>query len=98
MALDFVTIQPMSAECERLFPAAGLMVTPSRNRIDAHTIGICQVLRSWLRAGIIEELDPMLVPLEDETVTQPSNKDVNAMKTGTWLDISDMEGEGDNLE
>ena len=28
MALDFLTIQPMSAECERIFAAAGRMVTP----------------------------------------------------------------------
>ncbi|RYO84488.1 hypothetical protein DL764_009320 [Monosporascus ibericus] len=30
MALDFLTIQPMSAECERLFSAAGRMVNESR--------------------------------------------------------------------
>jgi hypothetical protein len=59
MALDFLTTQPMSAECERLFSAVGLMVTPQRNRLEAHVVGICQVLRSWLRAGIIDEPDPI---------------------------------------
>lgn len=61
MALDFLTIPPMSAECERLFSAAGRMVTPLRSRLDAQVIGTCQVLRSWLRAGIIRDLDPFFV-------------------------------------
>lgn len=64
MALDFLTIQPMSAECERLFAAAGRMVTPLRSRLDADIIGMCQVLRSWLRAGVIDDLDVLLVPTE----------------------------------
>jgi hypothetical protein len=52
MAMDFMTIQPMSAECERAFSAAGRMVPPTRARLDAMTIGICQVLRSWYGAGV----------------------------------------------
>ncbi|OAQ58921.1 restless-like transposase [Purpureocillium lilacinum] len=63
MALDFLTIQPMSAECERLFAAAGRMVTPLRSRLDADIIGMCQVLRSWLRAGVIDDLDVLLLPV-----------------------------------
>ncbi|KAM5527209.1 hAT family dimerization domain protein [Fusarium oxysporum f. sp. phaseoli] len=46
MALDFLTIQPMSAECERLFSAAGKMVSGLRTNLDAEIIAICQVLRS----------------------------------------------------
>ncbi|RYC79384.1 hypothetical protein BFJ63_vAg17731 [Fusarium oxysporum f. sp. narcissi] len=41
MALDFLTIQPMSAEYAKI-------------------IAICQVLRSWYRAGLIKDLDPLL--------------------------------------
>jgi hAT family C-terminal dimerisation region len=82
MALDFLTIQPMSAECERLFSAAGLMVTPQRNRLEAHTIGICQVLRSWLRAGIIDELDPIFVSEEDEAIQQPVDVELDIMLEG----------------
>jgi hypothetical protein len=67
MALDFLTIQPMSAECERLFAAAGRMVTPLRSRLDADIIGICQVLRSWLRDGVIDELDELFLPVEEST-------------------------------
>ncbi|KAM0742766.1 hypothetical protein ACQRIT_002943 [Beauveria bassiana] len=53
MALDLLTVQAMSAECERMFSAAGRMVTPIRASLDAQIIGICQILRSWLRAGIV---------------------------------------------
>lgn len=87
IALDFLMIQPMSAECERLFSAAGLMVTPQRNRLEAHTIGICQVLRSWLRAGIIDELDPIFVYMADEAIQQLDN-DVAAAETAAWLNAT----------
>ncbi|OAQ58462.1 hypothetical protein VFPBJ_11682 [Purpureocillium lilacinum] len=53
----------MSAECERLFAAAGRMVTPLRSRLDADIIGMCQILRSWIRAGVIEDLDVLLLPV-----------------------------------
>lgn len=66
MALDFLTVQPMSAECERLFSAAGRMVTAQRGNLDSNTIGMCQVLRSWLRAGVIQKLDPLFYGVADE--------------------------------
>ena len=61
MALDVMTVPAMSAEVERLFSAVGLMVAPLRNRLDASTIGLIQTLRSWLKAGIIDSLDEMLL-------------------------------------
>ncbi|KAG7423622.1 hypothetical protein Forpi1262_v015343 [Fusarium oxysporum f. sp. raphani] len=61
MALDLLTVPPMSAECERLFSTTGRMVTKSRNRPGASTIGLCQTLRSWLRAGLIGSLDRILM-------------------------------------
>ncbi|TXB97483.1 hypothetical protein FocTR4_00012007 [Fusarium oxysporum f. sp. cubense] len=61
MALDLLTVPPMSAECERLFSTTGRMVTKSRNRLDASTIGLCQTLRSWMRAGLIGSLDRILM-------------------------------------
>jgi hypothetical protein len=67
MALDVMTVPAMSSECERLFSATGLMVTPHRNRLDAGTIGLIQTLRSWLRAGIIEDVDSILL---DDTALQ----------------------------
>ena len=67
----------MSSECERLFSATGLMVTPLRNRLDAGTIGLIQTLRSWLCAGIIKEVDSILLddtPLE-EVVEQSGSEE-----------------------
>ena len=37
------------------------METPLRNRLDASTIGLIQTLRSWLKAGIIDCLDEILL-------------------------------------
>ncbi|KAG7416674.1 hypothetical protein Forpi1262_v015182 [Fusarium oxysporum f. sp. raphani] len=48
------------SECERLFSAAGKMVSGLRTNLDAEIIAICQVLRSWYRAGLIKDLDPLL--------------------------------------
>jgi hypothetical protein len=61
MALDVMTVPAMSAEVQRLFSAVGLMVTPLRSRLDASTIGVIQILRSWLRAGIIDQLESVLL-------------------------------------
>ena len=40
MALDVMIVLAMSAECERLFSAVGLMVMALRNRLDAEVIGL----------------------------------------------------------
>ncbi|KAM3451250.1 hypothetical protein NHJ6243_009632 [Beauveria neobassiana] len=79
MALDFLTIQPMSAECERLFSAAGKIVSALRTDLDAEIIGICQVLRSWYRAGLIKDLDPLL------------HSHVEAQLDGVYATLSDNE-------
>lgn len=52
MALDLLSVPAMSAEVERLFSAAGRMVTAERSRLDANTISIFQSLRSWHIQGI----------------------------------------------
>ena len=81
MAMDFMTVHAMSAECERLFSAAGRMVTPLRNQLEASTISMCQVLRSWLQAGIVDEVDPILLDKADETVAEV----VEEKEVGEWL-------------
>ncbi|KAK8106569.1 reverse transcriptase [Apiospora kogelbergensis] len=66
MALDFLTIPPMSAEVERLFSSTGRMVTAQRTSLDAITVSVCQALRSWYRSGIIRDLDPVLMAYDDK--------------------------------
>ncbi|ODQ69407.1 hypothetical protein LIPSTDRAFT_76246, partial [Lipomyces starkeyi NRRL Y-11557] len=58
MALDFLTIQSMSAEWQ--------MVVPQRSSLHARTIGMCQVLRSWFRANITNELNPLFLSIMEE--------------------------------
>jgi hypothetical protein len=53
------------------------------------------VLRSWLRAGIIDELDPIFVYVADEAIQQLDD-DAAAAETAAWLNAtSDLE-EGEN--
>ncbi|KAJ3499546.1 hypothetical protein NLG97_g234 [Lecanicillium saksenae] len=53
MASDLLSIPSMSAETERSFSSAGRMVSPLRTRLDRHTIGMAQSMRSWSREGIV---------------------------------------------
>lgn len=61
MALDFLTISPMSAELERTFSVAGRMVTAGRWSLSAETISMCMAMRSWHRAGIVTPDERILV-------------------------------------
>ena len=53
MAVEVLSVLPMSAECERLFSSSGRMVSPLRTRLESSTIAMAQALRSWLKAGVI---------------------------------------------
>jgi hypothetical protein len=46
------------------------MVTPLCSRLDAELIGMCQVFRSWLRAGVIDDLDVLFLPVEEMDINQ----------------------------
>jgi hypothetical protein len=61
--LGFLIIQAMSAECERVFSAAGKMVVAERNRLEVEAIAMCQVLRLWYLAGVIKDSNTGLEPL-----------------------------------
>src|SRR5271155_851414 len=65
-------------ECERLFSAAGRIIPPLRSRLDANTIGMVQTLRSWLRAELIGELDPILLSVEDNRGDEGNGDNTNA--------------------
>lgn len=60
MALDMLSILPMSADVERLFSTAGRMVRDDRANLDASTIGMTQTVRSWLRGGYIRSTETLL--------------------------------------
>jgi hypothetical protein len=57
MAIDVLSIPAMAAECERTFSSGGNMVS----RLDASTIAVTQTVRSWLRAGLLEGYDGLLL-------------------------------------
>ena len=44
IAIEILSVQPISAECERLFSSDGLMVSPLWTRLEATTIGMAQTL------------------------------------------------------
>ena len=66
MAFDMLSVPPMSAECERAFSFAGLMVTRLRNRLEANTISAAQSIRSWLNAGLIRNYQGIIDPSVDD--------------------------------
>ena len=54
------------------------MIAPLRSRLDANTIGMAQTLRSWLRAELIDELDPILLSVEDNRGDEGNGDNTNA--------------------
>ena len=39
MAYDLLSVPAMSAECERIFSSAGMMIVPKRNRFNDDIVG-----------------------------------------------------------
>jgi len=70
MALDVLTVQSMSDECERLFSAAGNVQTERRSKLDMRMVATSMALRSWYRAGIVRDIDPMLLSVTEEVENQ----------------------------
>ena len=77
MALDVMTIPAMSADVERLFSKIGIMVTDKRSHLDVVIISIAQVLCSWLRAGLIELNDELVLPAVYDTDPAMDNNGEN---------------------
>jgi hypothetical protein len=61
MAFDVLNIPPMAAECERTFSAAGNMVTIRRTRLATDSISAAQTVRSWLKAGLLDDYDGIML-------------------------------------
>jgi hypothetical protein len=54
MVLDFFSIFMMSAECERVFSSAKILITDRRNGLKEDIIEACILLRHWFReTGLI---------------------------------------------
>lgn len=53
MALDILTVRPMSDEPERQFSDTGIMVTNRRNRLRSDTIAATMSLKSWTKEVVI---------------------------------------------
>jgi hypothetical protein len=70
MAIDVLSVPPMAAECERVFSSCGNMVSAKRCRLQAETIAITQTVKSWLRAGLLEDYDGLLKDLAAEEPDQ----------------------------
>jgi hypothetical protein len=90
MALDFVIIQPIAAEFEKVFSASGNMMMAIRSRLHNEVIGIRQIFRLWLLAGVIENPDPGLVPLQLNNNTKKNE----SAGDGEDYSSSDSEEEG----
>jgi hypothetical protein len=54
MAYDLLSIPAMSAECERVFSQAKLVVNDTRNRMTDDTVDAIQCLRTWTSQGAID--------------------------------------------
>jgi hypothetical protein len=54
MAFDLLSIPAMSAECERVFSQAKLVVNDMRNRMTDDTIDAIQCLKNWTSQGAID--------------------------------------------
>jgi hypothetical protein len=55
MAIDILSIPPMSDEPERVFSGARRTVTWDRGQIEAETIELRELLKHWKRSGILDK-------------------------------------------
>ena len=53
MALDILSIPAMSADTERLFSQAKLVLSDQRKGFDAHSLQILQCLKSWDQSSLL---------------------------------------------
>jgi hypothetical protein len=67
------------------------MMVAIRSRLHTEVIGICQVFRLWLLAGVLEDPDPGLIPL------QLNNNTGNDESAGDGEDYSSSDGEEEGL-
>ncbi|EXL65855.1 hypothetical protein FOPG_17938 [Fusarium oxysporum f. sp. conglutinans race 2 54008] len=56
MAIDVLLVPATASECERTFSSVGGMVSPKRLRLDTSIVVVTQMVRSWLRSGMLKEM------------------------------------------
>ena len=54
MAIDILSIPPMSDKLERVFLGACCMVSWDRGQIEPETIEMRECLKHWKRSGILD--------------------------------------------
>jgi hypothetical protein len=54
MAIDILSIPPMSAEAERIFSGARRTISWSRFRLGIKVVEQTECLKSWLRTGLVD--------------------------------------------
>ena len=54
MAIDILSIPPMSDEPERVFSGARCMVSWDRGQLEPETIEMRECLKHWKRSGILD--------------------------------------------
>ena len=62
MAIDILSIAPMSTETERLFSKAKLSVTDQRGSMNVETLNLLECLRSWDRSALIVQSEVSFLP------------------------------------
>jgi len=60
MALDLLTIPPMSSDPKRIFCLTGLLLTANSARLRPDIIGASMAVGSWDKEGIIDLVDGQL--------------------------------------
>ncbi|KID59208.1 Ribonuclease H-like protein, partial [Metarhizium hybridum] len=72
MAIDILSIPPMSTETERLFSKAKLTVTDVRGSMNIDTLNLVECLRSWDRSALILPSDCCYVDQAGDHTIQDS--------------------------
>jgi hypothetical protein len=60
MALDLMTVPPMSLDPERIFSLTSLLLTDNRARLQSNIIGASMVVGSWNKKGVTDIVDGQL--------------------------------------
>jgi hypothetical protein len=73
------------------------MVNPLHHQLETQIIGMCLLLRSWLRAGIIHELDSFFISVDEEKVdielAQMSDQQLEGWATKWVIKVVGVENE-----